>query len=168
MEPWVETFTSACLYRMEESERMIRICLNRLPEPLLWKRPNPASNSPGNLILHLCGNLRQYIISGLGGAPDHRDRESEFAETAQGSKAALWEQLRSVLEQSRTVIQAQNGEQLLDRHKVQGFEFSGLGMALHAVEHLSYHTGQLAYLLKSATGEDLGFYDGTDLNKHNE
>ena len=168
MKTWVEEFAENCLFRIEESERMIRICLDGIEESDFWYRSNNATNSIGNLLLHLSGNMTQYVISGLGGKPDMRDRDAEFSTQANGSKEAVWMQFKKVLDDSKAVISGATAEQLLTHRQVQGFDLSGLGMALHAVEHLSYHTGQIAYIVKSIQGKDLGFYQGMDLNKHNE
>ena len=65
---------------LEAAFGRIKHCLRQLSEEQVWWRPSPALNSIGNLILHLCGNLRQWIVAGLGGAADHRNRPSEFAE----------------------------------------------------------------------------------------
>jgi uncharacterized damage-inducible protein DinB len=168
MTTWVEEFTGNCLFRLEESERMIGICLDGLAESDFWHRPNSAANSIGNLLLHLSGNLTQYVVSGLGGTPDHRDRDAEFSTKAKGTKETVWKNFKEVLNNSKSVISEATAEQLLKYRNVQGFNLSGLGMALHAVEHLSYHTGQIALLVKSMKGEDLGFYRGADLNQHND
>ena len=168
MTTWVEEFTGNCRYRIEESERMIGICMEGLTESDFWYRPNSATNSVGNLLLHLSGNLTQYVISGLGGRPDLRDRDAEFSIDAKGTREMVWKNFVEVLEGSKSVISQATAGQLLKYHSVQGFRFSGLGLVLHAVEHLSYHTGQIALLVKSIHGKDLGFYRDTDLNKHNE
>ena len=147
---------------------MIRICMEDLPESTFWFRANPASNSIGNLLLHLSGNMTQYVVSGLGGAADLRDRDSEFSREPEETVDAVWSRFLNTVERSKHVLTEVDEENLLRIRTVQGFEMSGLGMALHAVEHLSYHTGQIALIVKSIHGEDLGFYQGIDLNKHNE
>lgn len=167
-ESWIVEFKKNCLFRISESERMIGICMEGITESEFWYRSNPASNSIGNLLLHLCGNITQYVISGLGGEPDRRERDAEFSLDASGTVEAVRKHFGEVLHRAKSVLSEARPEQLLAYGKVQGFEMSGLGMALHAVEHLSYHTGQIAYLIKSRQGKDLGFYRGIDLNEHNE
>lgn len=163
---WSEEFKSQALYRMDESMRMLGICLERLEGDRFWTRPNPASNSVGNLLLHLSGNIRQYVISGLGGVPDSRQREAEF-EAAEGPPEKVWQSFAETVSEARKVIRAATDSELLEVRSVQGFRMSGLGMVLHAVEHLSYHTGQIAYAIKAWLDTDLGFYDGVDLNAKN-
>ncbi len=165
---WIEEFTSNSLYRIDESVRMLSICMERLDSRSFWARPNPASNSIGNLLLHLSGNMRQYVISGLGGAPDTRVRDAEFAQTSGKDPGVVWEHFLGTVAEAREVIQKATETDLLSKKWVQGFHLSGLGMVLHAVEHLSYHTGQIAWAVKAAQGTDLGFYDGTDLNLKNQ
>ncbi len=163
---WSEEFKAQALYRMDESVRMLGICLDRLPSDRFWMRPNPASNSVGNLLQHLSGNIRQYAISGLGGLPDDRQRDAEF-EDGNASPELVWQAFSETVSEAQNVIRAATESELLEVRSVQGFRMSGLGMVLHAVEHLSYHTGQIAYALKAWLDTDLGFYDGVDLNAKN-
>ena len=165
---WIEEFTSNSLFRMDESVRMLEICMRRLNARSFWDRPNPASNSIGNLLLHLAGNIRQYVISGLGGAADTRLRDAEFSQDLRNDPQEVWEHFLGTVNEARKVIKRATEADLLGKKNVQGFHLSGLGMVLHAVEHLSYHTGQIAWSIKAAQDTDLGFYDGTDLNLKNQ
>ncbi|MBK9042532.1 MAG: DUF1572 family protein [Saprospiraceae bacterium] len=63
---------------IHESIQRIKTCLNMVDESKLWFRQNDEVNSIGNLILHLDGNARQWVFSGIGNVPDKRDRSSEF------------------------------------------------------------------------------------------
>ncbi len=157
-----EFIAQAC-YRMDESTRMLRTALDELDEADLWKRPNPASNSVGNLMLHLCGNIRQYAISALGGAEDLRERDAEFAARNGADKAALLEKLLATVDEAQVTIRNADADNLLRVRSVQGFRLSGLGIVLHVVEHYSYHTGQIAFWTKLLKDKDLGFYAGIDL-----
>lgn len=164
---WKEDFIDNASFRIDESLRMIKSSVVRLSEEEVWKKPNTSSNSTGNLILHLCGNITQYIISSLGGKPDQRRRDEEFAVSGGISKGELISRLEDVLEESKQIIAESSEHELLRIREVQGFEMSGLGVILHVVEHLSYHTGQIAFWIKQLKDEDLGFYDGIDLNIKN-
>lgn len=157
-------FLEQAAYRMDENSRMIRACFDELSDDEIWKRPNASSNSVGNLILHLCGNITQYAISSLGGSPDTRDRDREFAAREGYSKTALLDKLIDTVERAKATMQAQDAESLLRVRSVQGFRFSGIGIILHVVEHYSYHTGQIAFWTKILRDKDLGFYAGFDLN----
>lgn len=154
-------------YRMDESLRMIKICLDKLSEKVIWQKPNEATNSIGNLILHLCGNITQYGISSLQGLEDNRNREEEFSVLSGYSKNELFQKLISTVEDTKNAMSEVTIEELLKKRSVQGFEFSGIGNIVHVVEHLSYHTGQIALWTKILNNKDLGFYDGIDLNTKN-
>jgi len=65
-------------YLTEHYLPKILAAVDQLSDEDLWWRPNAVSNSVGNLMLHLSGNVRQWIVSGLGGAPDDRVRQLEF------------------------------------------------------------------------------------------
>jgi len=151
--------------RMNENTPRIAKCLDQLSEEEVWQRPNAASNSMGNLILHLCGNITQYIISSLGGKEDLRVRDEEFSANGGYSKKDLIQKLQSTVEAANEVIQNTSEDELLRVRPVQAYEFSGLGNIIHAVEHYSYHTGQIAFWTKLVKNKDLGFYAGVDLNK---
>ncbi len=154
-------------YRMDESTRMIRICLDQIGEEEVWARPNNASNSIGNLILHLCGNIRQYAIASLGQTEDIRERDSEFAARDGQSKEELFGKLKDTVEQAKSVMESSPIEEMIRPREVQGFTFSGIGIITHVVEHYSYHTGQIAFWTKQLKNSGLDFYDGVDLNVKN-
>jgi uncharacterized damage-inducible protein DinB len=160
-------FKEQAIYRMEESRKRVLACLDLVPEERIWEQPNPALNSIGNLVLHLCGNITQYIQTTLGGAADHRNRDAEFSTRGGKNKAELKALFEDVLQQSINRIAAATDAELAAVKSVQVYELSGIGIILHVTEHLSYHTGQIALLTKLITAEDLGFYKGLDLNtKH--
>jgi uncharacterized damage-inducible protein DinB len=133
-------------------------CLARLSDEDLWWRPNDASNSIGNLILHLCGNVRQWIVSGVGGAPDDRERQLEFAERRELTGKELLERLETTLTSAAHVLDGVRTEALLERRLIQGNDVSVLEAIYHVVEHFSMHTGQIIYVAKLRLGQDLEFY----------
>lgn len=157
-----------CILRMEESLERILKCTSTLQENQLWLRPNPSSNSVGNLVLHLCGNVRQYAISALGATPDHRSRSTEFAATDGYTLPQLQQMITTTIHEAITTIRTTTDVRLLHIHSVQGFQLSGIGIIIHVTEHLSYHTGQIAFYTKLLTNTDLGFYAGMDLEVKNE
>ena len=158
---------SNALYRLDESTRMIHSSLAVLDDREIWKKPNAASNSIGNLILHVCGNMHQYIIAALGNSPDVRDRESEFSATPGFTAKQLLVLLQNKVNDVKETIEACTTETLLLKKNVQGFTFSGIGIIVHVVEHYAYHTGQIAFWTKILKDQDLGFYDGIDLTLKN-
>ena len=162
-----EEFVQNSLYRLDENMRMNSISLKHLSDEDIWKRPNESLNSIGNLILHICGNMTQYVIASLGGTEDIRERDVEFTVESGYTKKELLQKLADTVEAAKRVINDAKVDQLVRKREVQGFYFSGIGVVLHAVEHYSYHTGQIAFWVKQIKNMDLGFYDGQDLNVKN-
>lgn len=156
------------IFQMQENPPRIQNCLARLSEEEVWKKPNSSSNSIGNLILHLCGNITQYILASLGNTEDQRARDLEFSTTGGLTKKELFERIDQVVKDSVEVMKNCDEASLLKVRLVQGFEYSGIGIIIHVVEHLSYHTGQIAFWTKLLKDEDLGFYADLDLNIKNE
>jgi uncharacterized damage-inducible protein DinB len=135
----------------------IRRCLAQLSEDEIWWRPNPASNSAGNLVLHLEGNVQQWIISGLGGAPDRRQRDREFAEGGPIPRRILMNKLAKAVREAISIIGQRSAADLRRLYMIQGFQVSGLEAILHVAEHFSYHTGQIIFITKLRRGLDLRF-----------
>ncbi|MCK0159534.1 DinB family protein [Allomuricauda sp. F6463D] len=155
-------------YRMKESLRMIKICLDQLSEEQIWQKPNKSSNSIANLILHLCGNITQYGISSIQNLEDDRQRDEEFSTESGYTKSELIKKLEDTIDEAKRAFYEAPLEELLRKRYVQGFNFSGVGNIIHATEHLSYHTGQIALWTKILKDKDLGFYSGVDLNVKND
>lgn len=164
---WVSEFLENSIYRLDEGTRMIKISLDAISESDVWKKPNESSNSVGNQIVHICGNMTQYIIASLGEKEDLRNRDEEFSMTGGFTKIQLIQKLEDTVKKAKLVLNECNKVQLIRKRKVQGFNLSGIGIVIHAVEHYSYHTGQIAFWTKLITNNDLGFYDGRDLNTKN-
>ena len=161
-------FKEQIVYRLDESTRMITISFDQLSEEDIWRKFNESSNSIGNLILHLCGNITQYAIASLGNIEDKRDRDKEFEAVEGYSKDELLKKLITTVSEAKTVLENSLVSELMRKREVQGFTFSGIGIAIHVAEHYSYHTGQIAFWTKQLKNKDLGFYDGMDLNIKNK
>ncbi len=164
---FIKEFISQSIYRIELSSGRIEKSFLLLNDEDIWKRPNDASNSIGNLVLHLCGNITQYIISSLGGKPDNRVRDLEFSTRSGFTKDEVLAKLHAVIKEAKKIIQNVSEEELLRVRSVQGFDITGIAIVIHVVEHYSYHTGQIAFWTKLLKDKDLGFYAGVDLNKKN-
>jgi uncharacterized damage-inducible protein DinB len=132
-------------------------CLQQLSEEQIWWRPNSASNSAGNLVLHLCGNVRQWIIAGLGGAEFRRERDHEFAERGPIPRQVLISQLRRTVRDACRVLEHLSDDSLSEKLDIQGYHVTGLYAAFHVAEHFSYHTGQIIYITKLKRAQDLRF-----------
>ena len=137
----------------------IERCLERLSETDVWWRANDESNSIGNLLLHLAGNARQWIISGVGLSPDGRVRQLEFDERSSIPRADLLAQLKQTLDEVDGVLARLDPSSMLERRLIQGKEVTALEAVFHVVEHFSMHTGQIILITKILKTEDLKFYD---------
>jgi uncharacterized damage-inducible protein DinB len=137
----------------------IERCLEELSDEDVWWRGAEESNSIGNLILHLSGNARQWIVSGLGAAPDRRARQEEFDRRAGLKRAELLATLRETLAEVDAVLARLDGALLLERRAIQGHDVTILEAIFHVVEHFAMHTGQIILLTKLLVKKDLRFYD---------
>jgi len=151
-------FIDCSARRLRQNVDRIDKCLARLTEDQMWSRGHESENAVGNLLLHLAGNVRQWIISGVGGTPDTRDRDSEFNAQEGASKTELLAALRSTVEEACQVIEPLTTERLATIVHVQKYDVSVLEAIYHVVEHFAQHTGQIIFTTKMLTGEELGFY----------
>jgi uncharacterized damage-inducible protein DinB len=132
----------------------VQECIQRLSIEDIWWRPNQESNSIGNLILHMSGSLYQWIVTGIGGAADHRIRQQEFDERSSINKEELLAKLNSTVEEADAVLARIDPARLLDRIQVQKNE-SWMFAIYHMIEHFASHAGQIILITKLRTGEDL-------------
>ena len=142
----------------------IERCLERLTDEQIWWRPNEESNSIGNLVLHLCGNARQWIVCGVGGAVSPRDRDAEFAQRETIARDRLLSLLRTTLADVDSTLRdlepkLPDPQTLLARRTIQSSDVDVLEAIFHVAEHFSMHTGQIIMLTKMLTGSDMRFYD---------
>ncbi len=165
---FTKEFIEQSIRRFEENTPKIEKCLAELTEDELWQRPNPSSNSTGNIILHLCGNITQYVLSSLGDIEDKRERDKEFSSTRVLQKAELMDKLKTTVSAAVKIMRSLNDDEMLQKHSVQGSDLSAIGIIIHVVEHYSYHTGQIIFWTKLIKDKDLGFYSNVDLNKKNK
>ncbi|MFA7274455.1 MAG: DinB family protein [Crocinitomicaceae bacterium] len=150
-----------------ESYYRIFKCLNCLNEDQIWQEINKEIPTIGSLILHLCGNARQWILSGIGGKSDNRLREQEFQIHKNIKKTDLIFLMENLRVNLRQVLEEMPSDKLNETLSIQGFEESGFSVIVHVIEHFSYHTGQITTLTKIFTKKDLGYYGDMDLNKTN-
>jgi uncharacterized damage-inducible protein DinB len=146
-------------FLVQEYLPKIERCLERLTDKQIWWRPNEESNSIGNLVLHLCGNARQWIVSGVGGASDKRERDAEFAQREAIERGELLALLRTTLGEVDRVLENLAPDTLLERRAIQGSDVDVLEAVFHVTEHFSMHTGQIIMMTKMLTSTDLSFYD---------
>ncbi len=152
----------SCYYLGVEYPGKIRLALEAMPADRLWHRAQPTSNSAGNLLLHLAGNVRQWIVTGVGGAPDVRDRDAEFAARDGAGLAELLANLDAACAEAVAVIKRLDATALGESRTIQGRQTDVLSAIYHVVEHFSGHTGQLIMMAKDAAPPGaVRFYDDT-------
>ena len=155
-----ETFLERSRYHLaEDLLPKIERCVELLADEQIWWRANDESNSIGNLLLHLSGNVRQWIVCGLGGADDLRDRDAEFGQRELIPRTELLAKLRLTVSEAVSTLARFDAERLLDRYTIQSNDVSALEAILHVVEHFSMHTGQIILLTKQLTARDMHFYE---------
>ncbi|HEX4038556.1 MAG TPA: DUF1572 family protein [Acidobacteriaceae bacterium] len=136
----------------------LRTCVESLTDEQIWWRPNEASNSVGNLVLHLSGNMRQWLVASFNREADRRDRPAEFAEKGSLSSAALVEKLGATVEAGLAVLARLTEAELLASYEIQGYHVTGLAAVYQVIEHFGLHYGQISYIAKMLADRDLGFY----------
>jgi uncharacterized damage-inducible protein DinB len=151
-------FLDCSIANLRKYTERIGVSLGKLDAAQIWMRGSEQENAVGNLVLHLCGNVRQWIVAGVGRQPDTRDRDAEFDARGGAPADELISRLREIVEQAVAVIGGVSAERLPERLVIQGYEVSVLEAIYHVVEHFSHHTGQILFAAKAFTGEDLGFY----------
>lgn len=157
-------FCIAISKHLETIAMRLSSCLHSVEEEKLWSDFAPNLSSPGNLVLHLNGNLNQYILKTLGNKDFYRERDKEFSAKPDTSKETLLAMFEAKVRECTTVINSLSEEQLSRTYTVQGFEHTGYAILIHATEHLSHHTGQFAWFCKYLFDSDIDFYKGQDLN----
>jgi uncharacterized damage-inducible protein DinB len=133
-------------------------CLDKLTPEQVWARGSDEQNAIGNLVLHLCGNVRQWIGFGVAGKPDIRVRDREFSARGDIQPSELRSRLNDIVEEAVAAIESVTAQRLAEKIQVQAYELTALEAIYHVVEHFSQHTGQIIYATKLLTGTDTGFY----------
>ncbi len=136
----------------------LRGCVESLTDEQIWWRPNSACNSAGNLLLHLNGNVTQWIVASFNRLDDKRERPTEFNEREQLAGKVLLDRLGTTLDEVATVLARLTPNDLAATYHIQGYTVKGLDAIYQVVEHFGLHYGQILYITKTLRGEDLGFF----------
>jgi uncharacterized damage-inducible protein DinB len=152
-------FARYAVVKLEQNLAQVLRCMAQLSDAELWHRPNESSNSIGNLLLHLAGNVRQWIVAGVGGQPFERNRPAEFAERGPQPGCELASKLRQTVTEAIGVISKLDPAGLRVPRSIQDYEVCTLVAVFHVVEHFSFHTGQIVYAAKALRPVDLQVYD---------
>lgn len=142
-----------------EYRTKLRHAVAMLPEHAVWQRANEGSNSVGNLLLHLAGNIRQWIVGGVGRQANARNRAAEFAATAGASKAELMADLERAIDEVDAVLAGVTAATLLEPRTIQSRDITVLNAIFHVVEHFSYHLGQIVLIAKAHAPGTIAFYE---------
>jgi hypothetical protein len=135
----------------------VKHCLGQLDDAQVWWRPHGSLNSVGNLVLHLCGNLRQWVVSGVGGAPDTRDRPAEFSEQGPIPRAELIRRLDAVAAEADAALASLEEPRLLEPRRIQGFDETVMSAVWESLAHLSGHTQEVVYITRLQLGDRYKF-----------
>ncbi len=138
-----------CVVYLADIERAVA----PLTDEQVWWRPNEEANSIGNLVLHLTGNVRQWIVGGVGKLPNERHRQQEFDQRQVIARGELLARLRRVIEEADAVLSGLDEANLHEHRTIQGSDLTVAGAIYHVVEHFSGHTGQILWIAKSMVGK---------------
>lgn len=147
--------------KLRQMSEHIHVCLDQLNADQVWQRGSENENAVGNLVLHLCGNARQWVISGVGGEADIRERDVEFSANGGVSIEALRQQLDETVAAAIDVIEAATTATLLEEVHPQNQCVTALEAIYQVVGHFQQHTGQIVFATKWMTGRDLKIYRPT-------
>ncbi|MCB9898191.1 MAG: DUF1572 family protein [Planctomycetes bacterium] len=144
----------------------LRRAVETLPETDLWWRPHPGALAVGNVLLHLEGNVRQWLLSGVGTLDDARDRAGEFAAREGATGDELLQRLEATVRAAADIVGQLDERDLLASYSIQGNDVTGLSAIYHVVEHFSWHVGQVVYVVKARAGAEhgLAFFDDAKVN----
>jgi Protein of unknown function (DUF1572) len=164
----------AAARELENAWLRLKHCLDQLDDQQVWRRSQPGLNSVGNLILHLCGNVRQWLVAGIGGAADVRDRPAEFAEQEPISKMDLVQQLQSVVVEAKEILVGLAAPQLAGVRRIQGFDLTGAAAIFDSIAHFRGHTQEIVHITRMQLGDAYNFAwtpttpeQGAPQSKHN-
>ena len=158
METLDRVFVDFSAKKLKQLFSRIQECVRKLNAEQVWARGSENENAVGNLVLHLTGNVRQWIVSGVGGAADVRVRDREFSTHGGIAASELLDRLEQTVNEAVTVLNSIPLERLLERVTIQKYNLPVMEAVYHVVEHFAQHTGQIIFATKWMTGEDLGFY----------
>jgi hypothetical protein len=148
---------AAAVRELEDAHNRIRHCLSQLNDEQVWQRAQPNLNSIGNLILHLCGNVRQWIVAGVGGASDVRNRPAEFAERGPIPNKELMRRLETVVEEAKQVLGAVDAGQLTKVRRIQGSDVTGVAALFDNIAHFQGHTQEIVHMTRLQLGDAYKF-----------
>ncbi len=153
-----EAYLAAARHCLEQGLAKIEHCLSQLDDDEVWWRPNDVQNSIANLILHLCGNLRQWIVAGVGGEDDLRERAKEFSERGPIAKEKLLRHLKKTIAECDAVLSRATADELLQPRRIQGFDETALSAIFDSVSHFRGHVQEIIHMTRFQLGDEYQFF----------
>ena len=147
----------AAAHELESALNRIKHCLGQLNDEQVWRRSQPFLNSIGNLILHLCGNVRQWIVAGVGCAADVRNRPAEFAQRGSIPNEELMRRLEAVIEEAKHILAGVDARQLAEKRRIQGFDVTGVAAIFDSVPHFRGHSQEIVHMTRLQLGDAYKF-----------
>ena len=151
------TVGAAAAHELDSAVGRIKHCVGQLTDTQVWQRPRQGLNSVGNLLLHLCGNLQQWIVAGLTGAADNRNRPAEFAEHGPIAKEELTRRLETVVGEAKRVVTTLDARNLSEMRRIQGFDITGVTAIFDSVPHFRGHAQEIVHMTRSILGDAYRF-----------
>ncbi len=152
-----DAFCEAITNELDDAIRKIRHCVGQLSEDQVWWRPTESMNSIANLILHVCGNARQWMVAGLGGSPDRRNRPEEFAQRDRIPSEDLMNMLDEVAIEVKQALRSASVDELVRQRTIQGFQVSGAGAVIESIAHFRGHTQEITHMTRMQLGDAYQF-----------
>jgi hypothetical protein len=151
------SFKASLLETLSEGMRKINHCASQLNDEQFWHRPRPEMNSIANLCLHLSGNLRQWIVAGVGGAKDVRNRPLEFSDRSNRAKSEILELLKATVKEAGEILSRLKAAELLAPRRIQGFDTTVLRAVVNTVSHFRGHVQEIIHMTREQLGENYRF-----------
>jgi hypothetical protein len=142
---------------LSEGMRKIEHCVNQLTDAQVWWRDRPEMNSIANLMLHLSGNVRQWIVSGIGGSPDTRNRPREFSDHSGRPKTEILASLKAAVDEADAAMARLSADDLVAERKIQGFDSNVTSALFHSISHFRGHTQEIIHLTRVQLGDKYKF-----------
>lgn len=152
-----EVLASEAAHELAQAHEKIKHCLEQLTDEQVWWRPTESMNAIGNLVLHLSGNLGQWVVAGVGGKTTSRNRPAEFAERGPIPKTDLIARLDSAVAESIAAISSISPDELVRQRHVQGRDVTGIAAFVHAITHFCGHTQEVVHLTRTQLGDRYKF-----------
>ena len=156
-EDFARSFAEVAGGELDKAVRKIEHCLRQLDHDQFWSRPAEDMNSVANLLLHLAGNIRQWIIAGVGNVEDVRERQKEFDDRSELPKDEILRRLHDTVSEAKLAIAGVSSDELLRRRRVQGFDVSGLQATFDSVSHFRGHTQEIVHMTRCLLGDGYEF-----------